>query len=116
MSMLPTLELAVSLVERGLSYSQAAEVCDTTRNAVAGACNLAGVKLGETERVRRSRAAVRSYPVGADHHLAKLSENDIRSIRKASGPWGIQTKLARRYGVSKTTISAIVARRTWKHI
>jgi hypothetical protein len=50
---------------------------------------------------------------GSAHHDAKLSAEDIRSIRASaeSGPI-----LAARYGVTHNHISAIRLRKTWKHI
>lgn len=50
---------------------------------------------------------------GESHGCAKLTESDVRFIRRApqSG-----YSLAKRYGVSKTTISQIRLRKTWRHI
>jgi len=48
---------------------------------------------------------------GSKHHLSKLSEKDVLGIRVSVGT---QTCLARRYGVSQTTVYNIKNRRTWK--
>lgn len=48
-------------------------------------------------------------------HLAKLTEDDVRAIR-AAYPAVKQVVLAARYGVSQPVISAILLRKTWKHI
>jgi len=50
---------------------------------------------------------------GAENHDAKLTDEDIRAIR-ASAEKGIV--IANEYGISRSTISAIRHRRTWKHI
>jgi len=50
---------------------------------------------------------------GMRHHMAKLSDGDVRAIR-ASTDRGVD--LAERYGVSTATISVIRSRKVWKHI
>lgn len=57
-----------------------------------------------------ARASSRS---GSGNHDAKLSADDIRDIR-VSDEKGI--RLAEKYGVSRSTISAIRLRHTWTHI
>jgi hypothetical protein len=49
---------------------------------------------------------------------ARLTEDDIRIIRDRASTRirGIQTRLAKEYGVSRNTISAIVIQRTWVHV
>lgn len=56
--------------------------------------------------------------VGSECSGAKLTESDAREIRRraSSKEWGIQTKLAKEYGVAKTTIRYIVIRRSWAHV
>ena len=51
--------------------------------------------------------------VGERQHLAKLKSKDISLIRKS--PLG-SSALAMHYGVSRATIKAVRAHRTWKHI
>lgn len=48
---------------------------------------------------------------------AKLTEDDVREIRAdyAAGRWGIKD-LADIYGVAQPTMSAVVHRRTWRHV
>jgi len=48
--------------------------------------------------------------------LAKLTEDDVRKIRRmaADGVWGVH--LAKRFGVSQTTVYSIKNGRTWKHL
>ena len=48
--------------------------------------------------------------------MAKLTEDDVREIRRmaADGVWGVY--LAKWFGVSQTTIYSIKNGRTWKHL
>ena len=50
---------------------------------------------------------------GAGNHNTNLTAEDIRAIR-ASNEKGV--RLAERYGISRSTLSSIRLRRTWKHI
>ena len=54
---------------------------------------------------------------GHEHYMARLTEDDVRSIRARYKP-GVVTRimLANEYGVAPTTIGDIVSRRTWKHV
>jgi len=47
---------------------------------------------------------------------AKLTEEDIRDIRRRAGKGKSQRALAREYGVSEGTIWGIIHRKTWKHV
>jgi hypothetical protein len=47
---------------------------------------------------------------------AKLTESDVRTIRKLYASGKRQVSLAATYDVSRNTISLIVRRKTWKHI
>lgn len=50
---------------------------------------------------------------GTAQHLAKLTDDDVRAIRASDE---IQIVLAKRYGVSQTTISNIRCGNTWRHV
>lgn len=50
---------------------------------------------------------------GSQHPRAKLTEDDVRSIR-ASGL--SQEGIARKYGLAQSTVQAIISRKTWRHI
>lgn len=54
---------------------------------------------------------------GEDHHLSRLTEEQVLAIRKeyVKGVVG-HKKLAKKYGVTSMTIHLIVNRITWKHI
>jgi hypothetical protein len=57
------------------------------------------------------------YPVGSQHPTAKLTEEDVRTIRAmvASGQV-TQADFARRYGVSANLIAQVVHKKIWKHV
>lgn len=57
------------------------------------------------------------HPVGEDNYNAILTADDVMEIRKTYIPRKVsQGILAEKYGVSVSTINAIIARRIWKHI
>ena len=54
---------------------------------------------------------------GENHRLSKLTEHDVREIRKKYADGGIsQQQLSLEYEVDRTTIRDIIRRRNWKHI
>lgn len=54
---------------------------------------------------------------GNNHPLAILTEAQVVAIRSKYNVGGITTmELAREHGVSRSTISMIINRKTWKHI
>jgi HNH endonuclease len=57
-------------------------------------------------------------PIGENHGQHKLSEAQVRSIRKfcKMHGYGSQSIMARRFGVSQVTISHIINYNLWKHI
>jgi hypothetical protein len=55
-------------------------------------------------------------PKGATHHSAKLTEDQVRAIRARAAAGEMQRSLAREFSVTDTVVSAIVRRRTWKHL
>ncbi len=63
-------------------------------------------------------------PNGARNGRSKLTEKQVRKIRatwalelEAGGPGlGLQTELAKRYGVTAPCVNQIVNRRTWRHV
>jgi predicted DNA binding protein len=54
-----------------------------------------------------------SQPRGEAHHMAKLTEEQVRMIR--TDPRGSH-RLAKALGVSKPTIMRIRHRKTWRHV
>lgn len=55
-------------------------------------------------------------PKGSSHRGSKLTEADVLVIRKLSADGLLRKQLAFLYGVTPENISAIVHRKTWRHI
>lgn len=60
------------------------------------------------DRVRRGRSAV-----GEGNGRHKLTESEVREIRQSGMS---ETALANQYGVHRSTIMAVLDRRSWRHI
>lgn len=68
------------------------------------------------ENVRHSIEVLKHDRCGENSHRAKLSENDVKEIRKLLSIGARQTILAARYGVAQAHISAIALGKNWKHL
>jgi len=56
-------------------------------------------------------------PFGEDHPSATVTESDVRAIRAEAAAGGVSNRqIAKKYGVSHTTVRRIVDRQTWKHV
>lgn len=55
-------------------------------------------------------------PRGETQWLAKLTEDQVREIRRRSAEGAGRTELAAEFGVARTNILKIVQRVTWKHV
>lgn len=55
-------------------------------------------------------------PYGAHHKATRLTESDVRDIRKAVANGETQKAVRKRYGISSGAICYIVNRATWKHV
>lgn len=53
---------------------------------------------------------------GSDNPLAKLTEERVRDLRARSAAGERTTDLAREAGVSRHTLSAVITRRSWRHV
>jgi DNA-binding XRE family transcriptional regulator len=53
---------------------------------------------------------------GADNPNSKLTEDDVREIRRRKEEGATHMELAEEYGVTKTTISQIYNRKLWSHV
>jgi len=62
---------------------------------------------------RKGRRVTRK---GELHPRARLTEDDVRTIRARAAAGETQRPLAREYGVDQATISNIVTRKSWKHV
>lgn len=71
----------------------------------------AGKTLPQSQRDRMSLSQR-----GVGNAAAKISEQDVLDIRKANLDGESQYRIAERYGMSQSAVSAIVTRRTWGHV
>lgn len=54
---------------------------------------------------------------GSRNPQAKLSEGDVRKIRRSYEAGGVtQAQLSERFNVNGVTISNIITRKTWRHV
>ena len=53
---------------------------------------------------------------GEKHPMSKLTEREVKLIRTYAGEGFKQQELAEMFGVKRSTISAIVTRKSWRHI
>lgn len=48
---------------------------------------------------------------------SKLTEDQVAQIRKLHAPWKMSyAKLAKRFGVARSTIQAVLQKRSWRHV
>jgi hypothetical protein len=57
-----------------------------------------------------------NYAVGTGHYLTRLTEDDVREIRRLHAEGTKQSVLAARYNLGRTTLWLIVHRHTWKEV
>lgn len=81
-------------------------------------CNPAHLEPGTSkDNVADMDERGRRNPIqGARHPFARLSQTDVSEIRRRANSGVTQHELAAEYGVSQSSISDIVCRRTWKHV
>jgi hypothetical protein len=53
---------------------------------------------------------------GVRNGRAKLTEDDVRDIRTAYARGTSQVALAKQYGLTQASVSALVLRKTWRHV
>lgn len=68
--------------------------------------------------IRRALKEPRPHRVarGSAHSSAVLTERDIKRLRSEAAAGTRQIDLAKRYGISQSTVSKIVRRERWTHI
>lgn len=60
--------------------------------------------------------ALANHRIGQLHHKAKLTDDDVRAIRRGREEGLSIDRMAAQFGVSRAQISSICTRRTWKHL
>jgi len=76
--------------------------------------NLEYVTLQENHR---HAAVLGLFRRGSNHGMSKLTEDDVRDIRRLYSVGGHTHKsLGEKYGVHHSTVRAIILRQNWKHV
>lgn len=64
-----------------------------------------------------SRSKPENLPRGEDNKMSKLTEDQVREIRRLYALGGIsETSLATEFGVTQSTIGRVVRRECWRHV
>ena len=92
---------------RGASYGEIASRLGITRSRVAG--HLYRDRVSGRERVT-------GQTFGERHSKARLTERDVRAIRRMCASGMLLREISAQFGVHSNTIGHICAGRTWKHI
>lgn len=62
------------------------------------------------------RSTLRNIKRGEDQHNSVLNESNIAEIRKLAGEGVLHKEIARVYGITRSHVSSIVRRHSWKHV
>lgn len=90
---------------------QACHHCDVPMCANPAHLYWGTVQDNSDDRVNRDRQAR-----GVRNWNARLTEDDVRAIRRLASEGTSRQELARRFGVTDVNIGFIVRRRSWKHV
>lgn len=71
--------------------------------------------ISDQVRNRRPQAWA-SMAHGASHYRAKLTEDDVRAMRREYAVGATLGELSSKYGIQKPAIHRIVNRQAWKHV
>lgn len=63
-----------------------------------------------------ARQRPETRPRGDSHSLARLTSQQVQTIRVEYANGTTQIALARRFGVGESTIGSVVRRETWRHV
>lgn len=85
-------------------------------NGVKADCRLMNLAWGTQERNRQDNHDAKAYAKGAAHTQAKLTEDAVRDIRARRAAGEPARGIAADYGITQSTVSNIVHRRSWTHI
>lgn len=75
------------------------------------------LRIGTDADNNRDQDISGTRSVGQDHPNSKLTEDDVRAIRREYAAGGVsQKELALKYGITQMPVSRIIRRVTWKHV
>ena len=79
-------------------------------------CNPAHLSLGTPSENMADKVRAGRQSRGSGHGMARLTEEDVRTIRTAHARGASLPDLGRRYRVTATAIWQIVHRKHWRHV
>lgn len=79
-------------------------------------CNLSNLRWDTCQGNHDDRVRAGRQPYGAKNGRAKLTEEQIRDIFAAIAAGVSQRRLARMYGITRTSIRYILLRKNWKYL
>ena len=82
-------------------------------NGITGDNRVANLRWATAKENMADKKRHGTHGEGEQHSCAKLSEEDVRTIRAYQGHQG---ELAKRYNVSEATVSMLKHGKTWKHL
>lgn len=77
---------------------------------------LENIRWGTPAENGKDRIRLDEIPCGERHYASRLTEGQVRDIRRKHSEGVSQHQLGRDYDHHVMTISAIVHRKTWKHV
>lgn len=102
-------ELSVGPIPRGMHVLHS---CD-----IPTCCNPEHLRIGTDADNKRDVVLRQRMPRGRRHHMAKVTERDVRRMRKQYARGHVtQAELAQKFGVDFGTINPMLHGRTWQHV
>ena len=96
--------------EMKLPAKEVAQIVGTTVGIVVD------VSLGNSWKEVGGELRSRGQATGSDRPNAKLTEDDVREVRRLNAAGVSGRRLTEQFGVNAVTIHNIVHRKTWKHV
>src|SRR5690606_20841041 len=91
------------------------EAAHSCGNGHLGCCNPRHLRWASHVANMADKVEHGTHQIGEKHGMARLTENDVRYIRKMRGKVS-QQKVAAQFGVTFSAISCVQRRATWRHI
>ncbi len=112
---------ALAAFNKGNQYAKGLQVSPEIRAAVSTRFKGKSLPREQVERQKATRKANDAADpsrvlAGARHGMAKLTEENVRDIRKRTKAGTTQASLAHEFGVTGATISGIVRGKTWTRL
>lgn len=96
-------------------FPESAHICHRCDNPPC--CNPKHLFLGNPQTNNQDKVSKNRQHKGMTHPFHKLTDADVRKIRKGYAAGGTSLSIiAREYGMAVSTIHALIQRRTWKHL